>query len=79
MRDNQVFESEVRSIAAHSRITGSILTVLPIAIGVLLYVVNPEYVFTLVRREEGRLMLLAVVIANVAAHLLIRKLTQVKI
>jgi len=79
MRDNQVFESEVRSIAAHSRITGSILTVLPIAIGIMLYIVNPEYVQTLFRREEGRLMLLGVVIANIAAHFLIRKLTQVRI
>jgi tight adherence protein B len=79
MRDNQVFESEVRSIAAHSRITGSILTVLPIAIAIMLYVVNPDYILTLVRREEGRLMLLAVVVANVAAHFLVRKLTQMRI
>ncbi len=79
MRDNQVFESEVRSIAAHSRITGSILTVLPIAIAIMLYIVNPDYVLTLVRREEGRLMLLAVFVANVAAHFLIRKLTQMRI
>jgi len=79
MRDNQVFESEVRSIAAHSKITGTILTVLPLAIGVLMYLVNPEYILTLFRREEGRLLLLAVASANVAAHFVIRKLTQVRI
>lgn len=78
MRDNQVFESEVRSIAAHSRITGTVLTILPVGIGILLYVVNPDYVKTLFRREEGRMMLLAIVIANVAAHFFIRKLTQVR-
>ncbi len=78
MRDNQVFESEVRSIAAHSRITGSVLTVLPVAIGILLYVVNPDYVKLLFQREEGRMMLTAVVIANIAAHFFIRKLTQVR-
>ncbi len=79
MRDNQVFESEVRSIAAHSKITGTILTILPLAIGLLMYAVNPGYVATLFHREEGRLMLLAILAANVTAHLVIRKLTQVKI
>lgn len=79
MRDNHVFESEVRSIAAHSKITGTILTILPLAIGGLMYLVNPGYVLTLFHREEGRLMLLAVLAANVAAHFVIRKLTQVRI
>jgi len=79
MRDNQVFESEVRSIAAHSKITGTILTILPLAIGLMMYAVNPGYVLTLFYREEGRLMLLAILAANVTAHIVIRKLTQVKI
>jgi tight adherence protein B len=79
MRDNQVFESEVRSIAAHSKITGTILTILPLAIGVLMYAVNPGYVLTLFYREEGRMMLLAILAANVTAHFVIRKLAQVKI
>lgn len=79
MRDNQVFEAEVRSIAAHSRITGTILTILPVAIWILMYVVNPDYALILARRPEGRMMLAATLAANIAAHFVIRKLTRVRI
>lgn len=78
MRDNAALEGEVRSVSANSRITGMVLTVLPVAILVLMLVVSPEYMSVMLRREEGRVMLGVAALANIAAHFAIRHIAQVK-
>jgi tight adherence protein B len=78
MRDGVALDSEVRSISAHSRITGMVLTVMPIAIGLLMLFVSPQYVSLLFTTPEGRIALSLVAVANVAAHLLIRKIVRIR-
>lgn len=78
MRDGAALDSEVRSISAHSRITGMVLTVLPLCIGLMMLLVNPEYTSSLFNTPEGRTMLSLCAIANVAAHLLIRKIVRIR-
>jgi tight adherence protein B len=78
MRDNGALESEVRAVSAHSRITGTVLTIVPIMIGVLMFVVNPEYMGVMLRRPEGRAMLGAAALANVVAHFVIKRVAQVR-
>lgn len=74
MRESGALEGEVRSITAHSRMTGSVLTALPIGICAVMFVVNPEYIANLFTHPTGRMLISASLIANVAAHLVIRKL-----
>ncbi|MGC4051707.1 MAG: type II secretion system F family protein [Paludibaculum sp.] len=78
MRDNGALESEVRAVSAHSRITGTVLTIVPIIIGVLMFVVSPEYMSIMLRRPEGRAMLGAATLANVVAHFVIKRVAQVR-
>lgn len=78
MRENAALEGEIRAISAHSRITGLILTILPIIIGLLMFIVSPEYMAVLLRREEGRTLLGAAVLSNIAAHFIIKRVAQVK-
>lgn len=79
MREHAALEGEVRSVSAHSRLTGTILTVIPLAIAVLLFWVNPEQMAILLKRGEGRAMLAGAALANIAAHFVIRKMAQVRL
>jgi len=79
MRDGVALESEVRSISSHSRITGMVLTVMPLAIGGLMLVINPQYMAALLERPEGRLMLTSAAVANIAAHFIIKRLARVRL
>ena len=79
MRDNASLESEVRAIAAHSKITGLVLTVLPWIIGILMFISSPEYMSIMFRRSEGRLMLGCVVLGNIVAHFVIRRVARVRL
>jgi tight adherence protein B len=79
MRDTAAIEGEVRAVSAHSRVTGLVLTVLPLVIGGLMFVMSPEYMAVMLRREEGRMMLGVVAVANVAAHFVIRRVARVRV
>lgn len=78
MRDNAALESEVRAVSAHSRITGTVLTIVPVMIGLLMFIVNPEYMAVMLRRAEGRAMLGAAVLSNIVAHFVIKRIAQVR-
>lgn len=79
MREHAALEGEVRSVSAHSRLTGTVLTAVPVVIGVLLFWVNPEQMAILLRRSEGRAMLAGAALANITAHFVIRRMAQIRL
>lgn len=79
MREHAALEGEVRSISAHSRLTGTVLSAVPVVIAALLFWINPDQMAILVQKPAGRAMLTGAVLANVAAHVLIRRMAQVRL
>jgi len=79
MRETNALKSEVRSIAAHGRLTGNILTALPAFIAVMMSMVNPNYLETLWNHPSGKDLIAAALISLTAAHFVIRKMVDIKI
>jgi tight adherence protein B len=79
MREAASLKGEVRAISAHGRLTGSLLTILPIVIAGTMAYVNPGHLASLWNHPAGKDLITASVTCLVAAHLVIRKLTDVKI
>ncbi len=79
MREATSVEGEVKSLAAHGRVTGAVLTVLPLVIAVLMTAVNPGYLNILIENPTGKNMVIICAVALVAAHLVIRKIVNVKL
>ena len=79
MREAISVEGEVRALATHGRVTGAVLMVLPIIIGVLMTVVNPGYLNILIENETGRKLVIGCAIALVAAHFVIRRIVSVRL
>jgi tight adherence protein B len=79
MREAASIEGEVRALAAHGRVTGSVLTMLPIGIALLMQAVNPGYLNILFENSTGREMIVVCVVALVAAHFVIRKIVDIKL
>jgi tight adherence protein B len=79
MREAASIEGEVRALAAHGRVTGAVLTVLPLGIATLMTLVNPGYLSILVDNPTGRIMIVACLLALVAAHFVIRKIVDVRL
>jgi tight adherence protein B len=79
MRESLALKGEVQAIAAHGKLTGLVLTVLPLVIALIMSVVNPSCLGILFTNPYGKYLLAAAAICLVAAHFVIRRIVDIKI
>jgi tight adherence protein B len=79
MREAEAVEGEVRALAAHGRITGVILTALPVGIALLMTAVNPGYLNILLENPTGRQLIVVCIVALAAAHFVIRRIVDIRL
>ncbi len=79
MRESIALRGEVRSLAAHGKITGVILTILPIVIAGMMMYVSPGYMQVLYDHPYGKNLITAAVVCLILAHFVIRKIVDIKI
>jgi tight adherence protein B len=79
MREAESVVGEVKALAAHGRVTGAVLTVLPVLIALMMTFVNPGYLNIIFENQTGRLITIVCVIALVTAHFVIRKIVDIRL
>ena len=79
MREAAALKGEIRSIAAHGKLTGGILTLLPVVIAGTMCYVNPQQMLVLWNDPVGHKLIWAALGCLVLAHVVIRKLVDIKI
>ncbi len=79
MREATSLKGEVRALAAHGKMTGAVLTVLPIVIAGMMMVVNPSYLTILVYHPYGKYLICGAILCLVLAHVVIRRIVDIKI
>jgi tight adherence protein B len=77
MRENVALRGEVRALAAQARLTGTVLTVLPIVLAILLFFVNPNQMMLLLE-DPGRTFTLSCACMLVLAHFVIRRIVDIQ-
>jgi tight adherence protein B len=70
---------DVKSRTAHGRFTGLVLSILPIALGVLISVISPQYMMTFLTDKAGQYMLMAAAVMQIMGYIWIRKVIQIKV
>jgi tight adherence protein B len=79
MRESQSLRGEVRALAAHGKLTGAILTVLPIAITIMMMFVSPDYMMILYHHPWGKNLIAIAIGCLVLAHFVIRKIVNIQV
>jgi tight adherence protein B len=79
MRESIALSGEIRSLAAHGKLTGAILTILPIGIAAMMMIVSPGYMQVLFNHPWGKSLITAAIVCLVLAHVVIRKLVDIKV
>ena len=79
MREAVALKGEVRALAAHGKLTGAVLTVLPIVIAIVMTMVNPSYLLILIHHPDGKYLIGAAIGCLVLAHFVIRRVVDIKI
>jgi len=70
---------QIKTLTAQGRMSGWVLGILPIALGAIIYVVNPDHVKLLFEERLGHLLLLVAGTMQLVGFLMIRKIVKVKI
>jgi tight adherence protein B len=79
IRERFKLRGRIRAISAHGRMTGTALTCIPIAVAVLMFYVNPDYIKFFFSDETGNIMLGAAVALQLIGYGIIQKIVQIEI
>ncbi len=78
MRESISLQGEIRSLAAHGKLTGLILTILPIVIALMMMYVSPGYMEVLYNHPYGKNLITAAIVCLILAHFVIRRIVDIK-
>ncbi len=78
IRESAALRGEVRSLSAQGRLTGTILTVLPVFIAMAMMYTNPSYIGLLFADPRGNHLVWAAAACLVAGHFVIRHIVNIK-
>jgi tight adherence protein B len=70
---------DVKARTAHGRLTGLILSVLPVALGMIIWFIAPDYMITFFRDPAGQAMLVCCAFLQLLGFLWIRRVIQIKV
>ncbi|MBV8820857.1 MAG: type II secretion system F family protein [Acidobacteriaceae bacterium] len=79
IRERFKLRGKIRAISAHGRMTGMALTLIPVGVGGLMFVVNPDYVKFFFFDEVGNYMLGAAVALQLIGYAVIQKIVKIEV
>ncbi len=79
IRERFKIMGEVRTFSAQGRLTGYILTAVPIAMGFILSMMNWDYMSALFKEELGHYMLAVAGFCQILGYVIIRKIIKIKV
>ncbi len=79
IRERFKIRRQLRVYTAQGRMAGYVLAVLPIAVGFIIFTLNPEYMMTLFRDPAGRLSLAVAAVLQTSGYFWIRNIVNIDI
>lgn len=79
IRERVRIKGEIRTVTAQGRISGWVISLLPVGLGFLIYLVNPAHISLLFTRSLGILILVGSGIMELIGILFIRKIVKIEI
>lgn len=78
IRERERLDGQIKSLTAQGKLSGIILSLLPIAVMILLFFINPDYIKLLFTHPIGRAMLLFGVLSQGLGFLVIRRIVKIE-
>lgn len=79
LRDRGRIQRQVTTLTAQGRLSGMVIGLLPLVLGVLLYMIEPDYIGTLFRHPVGVGLLAGGGVSGLIGFVLIRKMTRIEV
>jgi len=79
IRERLRIKAEIKTLTAQGRISGVIIGSMPSVLGLILFVINADYIMTLFKNDIGIVLVVAGIISQITGFILIRKVIQVEV
>jgi len=79
IRERVKLQGEIRTLTAQGRISGIVISILPIALGLILYLMNPNYILTLFRDKYGLIIVGISIMNQIFGAFLINRIVKIDI
>jgi len=79
IRERFKLRGKIRAISAHGRISGLVLSMIPVATAILMFLTNPEYVLFFFDDPDGKMLMAMMIILQFLGFVSIKKLTDISI
>ena len=79
IRERFKLRGRIRAVSAHGRMTATALSCIPIAVAVLMFYTNPDYVKFFFTDEIGNYMLGGAVFLQIVGYLIMRKIVNIEV
>jgi tight adherence protein B len=79
MIERERLRREVKALTAEGRVSAGVLVCMPVALGLVMYTINPDYTGVLFQETVGRVMLAVGVFAMVVGFFWMKKVITIKV
>lgn len=79
IRERQKIKDELKTLTAQGKLSGTIVTLMPIFLGGIIYLFNKEYIMLLFTTKLGLCMIIGTVFSEFLGFLFIRKVVNIEI
>ncbi len=79
VRDRLRMLTEIRVLTSQQRFTGSVLALLPLVVGLIIFLINPDYVRELFAPGWVRILPITAIVMQVLGFLVIRKIVDIEV
>ena len=79
IRERFKLRGRIRAVSAHGRMTATALSCIPIAVAVLMFFTNPDYVKFFFTDDVGNIMMGAAVFLQVVGYLIMKKIVNIEV
>lgn len=79
IRERFKLRGRIRAVSAHGRMTATSLSCIPIAVAILMFYTNPDYVSFFFTDDVGQLMMGAAIFFQIVGYLIMKKITNIEV
>ncbi|WP_077623194.1 type II secretion system F family protein [Sediminibacillus massiliensis] len=78
-RERTRIENQIKTLTAQGRLSGIVISLLPVGLGAMIYFINPEYITVLFVNPIGKMMLAVALVGGIIGFIFIRKITTIEV
>jgi len=79
IRERFKLRGRIRAISAHGRMTGAALSMIPAAVAVMMFYVNPQYVMFFFHDSTGHMMMGGAIALQIVGYAVIKKIVSIEV